>query len=238
MAYADSQKNLKLFMSLTDAASNLAEFQRVQVHRDVVKALQTLAGGAAEAGFDFAVASGFRSVERQCQIWNAKARGSRPVLDDTGIPLDVMNLDPEILVFAILRWSALPGASRHHWGTDVDVYDRSALPSGQSLQLTLAECHGPFAPFHQWLDVELARPETPFFRPYMSPAGGVAPEPWHLSFAPCAAKYQRSLGKDELFELVLTLDIALKDEVIRHFDEIFERFVLVSPDLYPLNWPL
>ncbi|MCZ8486094.1 D-alanyl-D-alanine carboxypeptidase family protein [Vibrio lentus] len=23
---------------------------------------------------------------------------------------------------AILRWSALPGASRHHWGCDFDVF--------------------------------------------------------------------------------------------------------------------
>ena len=29
---------------------------------------------------------------------------------------------------AILLWSALPGASRHHWGTDFDVFDRAAVP--------------------------------------------------------------------------------------------------------------
>lgn len=233
MSYADSQKNLKLFMCLTEAASNLADFQGVQVHRDLVEPLQTLALEGAALGFELAVASGYRSIERQCQIWNAKALGLRPVLDDDGTPLDVASLDPETLMFAILRWSALPGASRHHWGTDVDVYDRAALPAGHSLQLTLEECHGPFAPFHQWLDAELARPGSRFFRPYTSPVGGVAPEPWHLSFAPRAAVYQRALTKDQLLELVLSLDIALKDEVTCHFDEIFERFVVVSPDLYP-----
>ena len=69
-----------------------------------------------------------------------------------------------------------------------------------------------------------------------APVGGVAPEPWHLSYAPKAAEYQHALSKDQLCEYVLTLDIALKEEVLRHFDEIFERFVWVAPELYPLNW--
>ena len=238
MSYADFQKNLKLVMCLNNAVSNLADFQGVKVHQDLLTPLQTLSNEAADAGFDLAVASGFRSVERQCQIWNTKALGSRPVLDDTGISLDVGKLDPTALMFAILRWSALPGASRHHWGTDIDVYDRAALSLEQPLQLTMAECEGPFAPFHQWLDSELIKPDAQFFRPYMAPVGGVAPEPWHLSFAPRAAECQRELDRDQLLQLVLSLDIALKEEVVLHFDEIFERFVWVSPDLYPQSWPL
>ena len=35
----------------------------------------------------------------------------------------------------ILRWSALPGGSRHHWGTEIDIFDPDLLPQGQSLQL-------------------------------------------------------------------------------------------------------
>lgn len=238
MSYADSQKNLKSVMCLENTLSNLADFQGVRVHRDLVEPLQTLYQKSTEAGFELAVASGFRSVERQCEIWNAKAQGIRPVLDDAGGPLDITTLDRDELMFAILRWSALPGASRHHWGTDIDVYDRAALPKGQSLQLTVAECQGPFAHFHQWLDLELADPDAQFFRPYVSPIGGVAPEPWHLSFAPKAAECQRELGKDQLLGLLIGMDILLKDEVIRHFDEIYERFVWVSPNLYPPNWAI
>ena len=48
---------------------------------------------------------------------------------------------------AILPWSALPGASRHHWGTDVDLIDRKATPPGYRVQLTPEEFEpgGPFA---------------------------------------------------------------------------------------------
>jgi hypothetical protein len=214
-------------MRLNNVPQELADFHRVPVQRQLLGPLTDLKIRAALHGFDFAVASGFRSIERQCLIWNAKAAGQRPVLDDEGNPLDVASLDAETLMFAILRWSALPGTSRHHWGTDIDVYDRAALPEEQSLQLTLAECHGPFAAFHQWLDVELARRDALFFRPYVEPFGGVAPEP---------REFQQALDKEQLLELVASLDIALKDEIIRNFDEIYARFIAVSPALYPPNW--
>jgi len=42
-------------------------------------------------------------------------------------------------VRAILHWSALPGASRHHWGTEIDVIDRAALADGRKAQLIPAE---------------------------------------------------------------------------------------------------
>lgn len=223
-------------MRLDNVPQQLADFHGVPVQSQLLDPLTDLAARGARHGFDFAVASGFRSIERQCLIWNAKAAGQRPVLDDDGHPLDVANLDAETLMFAILRWSALPGTSRHHWGTDVDVYDRAALPAGQSLQLTVAECQGPFAAFHQWLDGELARPDALFFRPYVEPFGGVAPEPWHLSYAPLAREFQQAVDKEQVLELVASLDIALKEEIIRNFDEIYVRYITVPPSLYPPNW--
>lgn len=162
MSYADDLKDLTLFKYLKAVSGELADFRGVPVHRSLLDPLAELTARAAARGFELALASGFRSIERQCHIWNAKANGQRSVLDDAGVPLDIADLEPEALMFAILRWSALPGTSRHHWGTDVDVYDRAALPAGESLQLTLAECRGPFAAFHQWLDGELAQSDALF----------------------------------------------------------------------------
>ena len=39
-------------------------------------------------------------------------------------------LSPAERIEAILRWSALPGASRHHWGTDLDLIDAHAIQPG------------------------------------------------------------------------------------------------------------
>ena len=41
-------------------------------------------------------------------------------------------LAPDALIETILLWSALPGGSRHHWGTDVDVFDAAAVAPGNA----------------------------------------------------------------------------------------------------------
>ena len=84
------------------------------VHRDIVESWRALRTEAAAAGFDLAIASGYRNYQRQLAIWNAKACGARVVCADDGAALDITALSERELALAILRWSALPRASRHH----------------------------------------------------------------------------------------------------------------------------
>lgn len=201
------------------------------LHPQAVADFQALCGAAAEAGFSLAVASSYRSIERQCLIWNGKANGSRPVLDSQGQPLDITRLDDYQQVQAILRWSALPGASRHHWGTDLDVYDKAAVAGDYRLQLTCGECEGdgPFSALHRWLDERISRGESfGFYRPYQEDRGGVAPEPWHLSHRPSARYYEQRLDRHHLQELIASLPIALKPVVLQHFDDIYSRFIALD----------
>lgn len=194
----------------------------------LVEPVEQLGRAAGEAGFQLEVASGFRSFERQLQIWNTKVQGRRPVLDDAGEPLDPGNLSEAELLFAILRWSALPGTSRHHWGTDLDVYDSSRLPPGYQLQLTVEETigEGPCAEFHLWLGDYLSSMQNPgFFRPYGRDRGGVAPEPWHLSYAPLAAPLAAQLTPAALAPVLQASDLLLKDAVLEQLEDIFARFV-------------
>ena len=200
-----------------------------RLHREVVEPFVELRAAAAAEGFDLAIESGFRSFERQLSIWNGKAQGQRAVLDSQARPLDVSRLDARDLVSAILRWSALPGASRHHWGTDLDVYDRAAKPEGYEIQAIPAEVEagGMFAPLHEWLDRRMAQGDAfGFFRPYDIDRQGVAPERWHVSFAPVAATYLRSLSVDLLRETLERADMAMKDLVIEHLPELYRRFVI------------
>jgi LAS superfamily LD-carboxypeptidase LdcB len=189
-----------------------------------------LAERAQVAGFQLTVASSFRSFERQLAIWNDKALGLRPVLDSAGVPLRVADLSEREKLFAILRWSALPGCSRHHWGTDLDVYDQAHMPQGYKLQLTVAETesNGPFALFHTWLARELAITASGFYRPYDQDRGGVAPEPWHLSYAPIAADFARQFSAADLCAQLLAVDIELKTCILANLDEIMTRFVVLN----------
>lgn len=205
-----------------------AEPLGASIHRDALHAFRELRLAALADGFDLVILSGYRSFDRQLSIWNRKAAGELPVLDSDARPLDIRTLSDRDLAFAILRWSALPGASRHHWGTDVDVYDAAAKPPDYDVELIPAEVNrgGMFAPLHEWLDARMAAGTAfGFFRPYDLDRGGVAPERWHLSYAPIASAYLRMLTPLLLRDTIAQADMALKDVVLEHLTEIFERFV-------------
>ena len=144
--------------------------------------------------------------------------------------VDLKILSPWEQVQAILRWSALPGASRHHWGTDIDVYDRAAVGENFNVQLSVEEVAegGVFAPMHHRLDEQIAKGRAEgFYRPYEEDLGGVAPERWHLSYAPLAARYQKSFSREFLIKLLSEKPIALKDAILENVDEIIDRYVEV-----------
>lgn len=201
--------------------------QNAKIHAHVLTALLGLIEKAKTAGFDLRVASGFRSFERQLLIWNNKANGLRPVLDEAGQVMDLSQLSDDEKVYAILRWSALPGASRHHWGTDIDVYDASRIPDDYSLQLTVEETQGdgPFAEFHRWLSRELQESSQDFYRPYVAGVGRISPEPWHLSYAPLARLFATQLTEDVLRKKLQATDIALKDSVLKNLSDIFQHYI-------------
>lgn len=198
---------------------------RCTLHPAVVEPFLALRGAALAAGIDLAPASSFRDFARQRAIWNAKFGGERPVLDRACRVLDVACLAPAARVEAILAWSAPPGASRHHWGTDLDVYDRAALPAGGSPQLLPAEyaADGPFARLADWLDGNMHR--FGFFRPYVADRGGVAPEPWHLSYAPLAQACGEALTPEVLAEALRGAEVAGEELLLQSIGVLHARFV-------------
>lgn len=207
---------------------------------EVALAFTRLQSDARKAGFELAVASSFRSFSRQLAIWNAKAGGTRPVHDDRGRDVPMARLSPSEQLHAILRFSALPGTSRHHWGTDLDVYDAAALPREYTLQLSPGEvaAGGMFDPLHCWLDARMVAGESHgFFRPYGVDRGGVAPERWHLSYAPlsvtCAAQFSLEAlafcwNCDDVVE-----ELRLRAEIEAELPQIMKRYVVVPEDWCP-----
>jgi LAS superfamily LD-carboxypeptidase LdcB len=223
---------------LTGADNGHIDYSLFQsgLHHGAVAAFGRLQGMALTQGFDMVIASSFRSFDRQLLIWNEKAQGLRPLYDSAGQLLVYEQLGRWELAQAILRWSALPGASRHHWGTDLDIYDRAAVPEGYQVQLSLDEVSegGPFNPLHNWLDQQLeAHSAEGFFRPYDRDRGGVAPERWHLSYAPLAIEFQQQLSLDVFVEFISGQELALKAVVLEHIEEIYQRYIEVPAEAYP-----
>ncbi|MFK8051006.1 MAG: M15 family metallopeptidase [Halioglobus sp.] len=202
----------------------------------VVQAFEYLCADARRAGFDLQIASSFRSFARQCLLWNEKAVGDRVVHDDHGTPIDLSSLTDKEAVHAIMRFSALPGTSRHHWGTDLDIFDASAMPQGYQLQLSPQEVgpDGIFDPLHTWLDQRMAADQSyGFFRPYHTDSGGVAPERWHLSYAPLSTACEHICTSDVLLSALKPAKIQLWDAVDEQFTELFQRYVAVAPGWCP-----
>jgi LAS superfamily LD-carboxypeptidase LdcB len=112
---------------------------RCVLHRAAERPYGAMRDAALHDGFDLVPVSSFRDFGRQRAIWNAKFRGERPAQDRSGRPVDMEKLDAGARVETILLWSALPGASRHHWGTDVDVAYGRVMARGYSPRLEVAE---------------------------------------------------------------------------------------------------
>ncbi len=201
------------------------------LHAHVVAPFLNLRRAALADGFDVVPHSSFRDFSRQLTIWNAKFSGARPMYDAAGQPIDVSELDALGRIEAILLWSALPGASRHHWGTDVDLIDRQATAPGYRVQLTPEEFApgGPYAALAEWLEANAAR--FGFFRPFRGVLSGVRPEPWHFSFAPVAESARRTLSPAVLHKAIAAAPLLGKVEVLARLDELHARYVAT------IDWP-
>lgn len=209
---------------------------RVGLHHDVLAPWRQLCQAAALEGFDLQIASAYRSFQRQKTIWDEKLLGQRSVLDDSGCPLVLDDFSPLERVCKVLRWSALPGASRHHWGTDIDIYDRAAIGEHYQLQLTLDEytSGGPFQPMVAWLTEYLYSQDNPgFILPYREDRGGVMPEPWHLSYWPVARQFQAHWSAELLLNYLRGDQLVQQETVEQHFDSLYASYIknTISPSI-------
>ncbi len=198
------------------------------VHADMLSSLERLNQRARDAGFELTIASSFRDFDRQTKIWQEKIDGTRPVYGTAGQLLDAKSLADDGLLSAILRWSALPGVSRHHWGTDFDFYDTNAIDQHYQLELVPQEYEdgGPFYELTQWLRRQVEKGDAEgFFFPYREDKGGVAPEPWHLSHGPTAGVFE-TLWSFELFMELLDSGVWPLEVAIRsRAKEIYHQYV-------------
>lgn len=196
------------------------------LHTRTAEAVIAMREEARAAGIDLKVVSAFRDFNRQLAIWTAKFNGLRPVLDRSGAEINRADLYESALIDAILAWSALPGASRHHWGTEVDVIDAAALGAGERPQLMTRQFApgGCFERLHCWLNSNMRR--FGFFRPYASERGGVQPEPWHLSYAPVSVGALEVLSLQVLREAIEGADMPGRQTVLARLPELYERYVL------------
>ncbi|MCK5856506.1 MAG: M15 family metallopeptidase [Bacteroidales bacterium] len=133
---------------------------------------------AAKEGLDLKIISAFRSFNHQKSIWEAKWTGARKVL---GKDLSKAYQNAEARAKVILLFSSMPGTSRHHWGTDIDIYsleDADFLQGkGKDIYTWLVQNAHTFG----YCQVYTPKPETR--------TSGYEEEKWHWSYLPMAKEY-------------------------------------------------
>jgi LAS superfamily LD-carboxypeptidase LdcB len=210
------------------ARTHLVELEqpRCTLHYAAATSFLAMRDAAAADGIDLVAASSFRDFDRQLQIWNEKWRGERPLLDRDGEALRAADLEEAARVDAILCWSALPGGSRHHWGTDCDVIDAAAIGRDYRVQLVPEEyaAGGVFHRLAQWLDANMRR--FGYYRPYASSQCGAGVEPWHVSYWPVAEEALAELTLPVLRRALAGSAILGRESVLERLPEIYTRFIL------------
>ncbi|MCF0221533.1 MAG: M15 family metallopeptidase [Fibrobacter sp.] len=195
------------------------------VSKEILPFLNKLKDRLALDGFALRLESGYRPFDRQLSIWNRKASGELKLLDAQGNPME-RPADEEQLMYAILTWSALPGASRHHLGSDLDVVDGNSCPEGYEVQLTPAECDGMFAPFHKNLSALMDAGEAfGFSRVFVPGRGKIQPEMWHIAHLPTSRKRLETFSLSKLRTIYEKTDIACKSALLDNLERLADDYI-------------
>lgn len=143
-------------------------------------------------GIDIKIVSSYRDFYRQEGIWERKYL--RYTEDDGMEPLDAID--------KIIEYSTIPGTSRHHWGTDIDITDGYRKVEGDVLDPSKFENNGPFVDLKKWMDENSN--DYDFYLVYTDNPGrrGFKYEPWHYSYAPTSIPMLTEFRRKNILKLL------------------------------------
>ena len=191
--------------------SKSSRFQKIDnqfLEKKTAKQFVKLQEAAFNDGVDIQIASAFRSFNRQKQIFESKLKA-----------LQKENITTLNAIHQIINYSSIPGTSRHHWGTEIDIIEKKE--SNIHVNDLLSEKHfneeGRFNNLHKWMTKNAA--EFGFYLTYTNDAErtGYLYEPWHYSYLPSSKKYLESY-------IELNIPKIIKKEKVIGFDVLDEVF--------------
>ena len=99
--------------------SQYADKQGMYMRKDAYEAFLAMYRHAKNDGIQLQITSATRNFNAQKTIWEGKWTGARLLAG--GENLAQTTPDPKERAIKILHYSSMPGSSRHHWGTDIDL---------------------------------------------------------------------------------------------------------------------
>lgn len=179
---------------------------------------------AKEDGFNIHVISSYRSYAHQNGIWERKYKSYRG-----------QGLTHEKTIDKIIQYSTIPGTSRHHWGTDLDIIDSTkGIPSNP-----LSETHfnpgGKMHPFKLWLDENSEKFNFHLVYTNKESRKGFAYEPWHFSYKPISIKMLKAYKQLDIKKVLQSNKLMGSDHFTDEFVEKYtqENILDINPSLLP-----
>lgn len=153
---------------------------KMYLRTEALDAFSKMRERALKDGVTLAIASATRNFEYQKNLWNNK--------------WDALSTNGTERFKKILEYSAVPGTSRHHWGTDIDI-NAATLEYFRTPKGTLV---------YEWLNKNA--PLFGFCQPYNAKGPdrptGYNEEKWHWSYLPIAKnltqKYKNLIREENI----------------------------------------
>lgn len=146
----------------------------IDLRKEAHDAFVDMRNAALKEGIDIKIVSSFRSFDRQVTIFERK------YINYT----EELGMEPLPAIDKIIEYSTIPGTSRHHWGTDIDIIDANGITEGDVLVPEKFQADGPFGDLKSWMDENSQK--FGFYLVYTDEPKrrGFKYEPWHYSYAP------------------------------------------------------
>lgn len=206
------------------SSTHLVESLGYLLEQETAHAFNKMRAAAEKEHIAIEICSAFRDFNRQQLIWNAKANGTRALLDKNAQPVDIEGKTAEQIIELILLWSALPGTSRHHWGTDIDIFDSNKILK-RDLQLIPQEYqrNGPCNNLNLWLTKNAQN--FGFYLPFQEGLSGVSAEPWHLSYYPVSQQYIDAFDVNSLADILQNSSVLYKSQLLEKLETLTQEYV-------------
>ena len=176
--------------------------------KQVMESYWKLKGQASQDGWHLILVSAHRTFYSQRRIWN-----------DYDKPLRKMSsLSEKARVRSIMSVVSVPGLSRHHWGTDLDISEESLR--GQLLKIN-PDTPKKVLDFYRWMEENA--PRFGFCKVYLGKRGAVVDEPWHWSYFPFSRVYTKQFMEITDFSKIMNDKVAEVGYLMRNFTLILKR---------------
>ncbi len=195
----------------------------INLRKEAHDAFLEMKKAAYSEGVDIKVVSSYRSFDRQTAIWERKFL---QYTEEDGLkPLNAID--------KIIEYSTIPGTSRHHWGTDIDIVDGRPKVEGDVLVPEKFGAGGPYENFKAWMDANANK--FGFYLVYTDnpKRKGFKYEPWHYSYAPISIPMLETFRRKNIMQLLQREDFLGAEHFTSGFVRtyILDNILDINPEL-------